>query len=51
LPGDAEEFGGVLHDDPAVGGVFDEQGSELIGEPDALWGAGSRLLAGDESVA
>ena len=50
LPGYAERFGGVLHDEPAVGDVVDEQGTQFVVEPDPPGSAGGELFAGDESV-
>ena len=51
LPGDAVGEGCLEHGQPAVGGVLDEQGADLVGEPDAPGRARGELLAGDEPVA
>ncbi len=51
LAGDAVGEGGLEHGQPAVGGVIDEQGADVVGELDPLGCAGGELFAGDESVA
>ena len=51
LAGHAVGEGGLQHGQPAVGGVVDEQGADVVGEPDAPGRAGGELFAGDEPVA
>ena len=50
LAGDAVGEGGLQHGQPAVGGVVDEQGADVVGEADAPGRAGGELFAGDEAV-
>ena len=51
LAGHAVGEGGFEHGQPAVGGVVDEQGADVVGEPDPPGRAGGELFAGDEPVA
>ena len=51
LAGHAVGEGGLQHCQPAVGGVVDEQGADVVGEADPPGGAGGELFAGDEAVA
>jgi hypothetical protein len=51
LAGGAVGEGGLEHGHPAVGGVIDEQGAQVVVHADAPGGAGGELLAGDEPVA
>jgi hypothetical protein len=48
LAGDGESAHRVDDRDVAGGGVFDEQGAELVVDADLPGGAGGVLLAGDE---
>ena len=50
LAGHAVGEGGLQHGQPAFGGVVDEQGADVVGEPDPPGRAGGELFAGDESV-
>jgi hypothetical protein len=50
LAGYPEGERGFEHWQIAVGSVFDEAGTQFVGEPDAPWRAGGGLLGGDEPV-
>jgi hypothetical protein len=50
LPGDPEEFCGLLHGDVAVRSLFNETSSKLDVHPDTPGRARGNLLAGDEAI-
>ena len=50
LAGHAVGEGGLQHGQPAVGGVVDKQGADVVGEPDTPGCAGGELFAGDEPI-
>ena len=50
LPGDAEDFGGLVQRQPAVGDVGADLAAQRLGDADLPGGAGGELLAGDEAV-
>ena len=50
LAGHAEQLGGLLHHDIAVGGVFDKLTAEVIGHANLPGSAGRGLFPGDEAV-
>ena len=50
LPGYAEQLGGLLHHDIALGNVFDKLTAKVIGQANLPGGAGRDLFPGDEAV-
>src|SRR5215218_7201423 len=50
LPGAPQRHGGLQHRQPALGGLLDEAGAQLVGDADPPGGARGGLLAGDEPV-
>src|SRR5208283_4331080 len=50
LPGDAEDFGGLVQRQPAVGDVGSDLAAQGLGDADLPGSAGGELLAGEEAV-